>query len=307
MFFKKRTYFVLCPIIYTILNGCAQNIETNITVAPEHFKIEIPYEVDKVGILLSTFWGSDKIKHKLYFDNNSPTWANDHVIQYNKSVSKSKNLSYKSTAADGTFIKGEVYTCDSISIGQVTFGNFNFYKISNEPYAEKYAMGEGALGENLLSKGVWKIDFKNKVITFASSMDSIGEMQNVQVLPCKFNDKSIEIEVEFPNKGTKVFQLDLGFNGVMIMPLEEFRSIENGNKAVDTESLRFSTPSSFEDVANMTVLDSIKISRNYYLERLSTNKLVKERLIGRYFFEHFEFLILDYINRSVYISKNTFY
>jgi hypothetical protein len=307
MFFIKRIYFELCLIIYVICIGCAQNIQKNITVVPEHFKIRIPYEVDKVGIILSTFWGSDKIKHKLYFDNNSPTWANDRVIQNNRSVLKAKNLSYKSTAADGTFIKGEVYTCDSISIGQVTLKNFDLYKISNEPYAGKYAMGEGALGENLLSEGVWKIDFKNKMITFASSIDSIGEMQNAQLLPCKFNDKAIEIEVTFLHRTTKIFQLDLGFNGAMIIPLDEFKSIENGNKAVDTESLRFSTPSSFEDVENMTVLDSIKINRNYYLESLSANKLVKERLIGRLFFEHFEFLILDYLNKSVYISKNAFY
>ncbi len=38
----------------------------------------------------------------------------------------------------------------------------------------------------------------------------------------------------------------------------------------------------------------------------STNKLVKEPLIGRFFFEQFEFLILDYLNKAVYISKNSF-
>ena len=283
MFFIKRYYFVSFLFIFSVFNGNTQNIGTNITVVPGHFKIKIPYEVDKVGIILNTFWGSGKIKHKLYFDNNSPTWANDHVIQNNKSVSKSKNISYKSTVADGTFIKGEVYICDSISIGEVTFKNFGFYKISNEPYAGKYEAGEGALGENLLSTGIWKIDFKNKMITFASSLDSIGEMQNALLLPSKFTDKAIKIEVSFLHRTTKIFQLDLGFNGMMIMPLDEFNSLELGNKLIFTDFLRFSTPSSFEDIENTTALDTIKINRKDYWTSLSTNKMAKEPLIGRGF------------------------
>ena len=303
--FIKRAYFVLCLFIFSIFGGCEHNIETNITVVPKNFKIQVPYKVDNVGIILNTFWGPDKINHKLYLDNNSPTWANNNIIRENKSVSNSKNFAYESKVADGTFIHDEVYICDSISLGQVTFKNFDFYKISNEPYAGKNEVGDGALGENLISKGIWKIDFKNKIITFASSLDSLGEMQNAKLLPCKFIDKAIEMEVTLRGKNIKIFQLDLGFNGMMMMPLEEFMPIEMGNKLMFFDSLRFSTPSSFEDLENTHALDTISIDRNYYLATLTTNKLVKETLIGRRFFERFEFLILDYLNKSVYVSKNT--
>ncbi len=305
--FAKQLCFVVSLFTYSVFDGCAQNIGTNITVAPKHFKIQIPYEVDNVGIILNTFWGSDKINHKLYLDNDSPTWTNNNVIQNNKSVSKSKDFSYRTSVADGTFIHGDVYVCDSISLGQVTFKNFGFYKISGETHAGKNEKVEGALGENLLSEGIWKIDFKNKSITFASSIDSLGEMTDAQLFPCKFTDKAIEVEVTLRDKNTKKFELDLGFNGMMIMPLKEFTLIEIGNKRIYTDSRRFSTPSSFEVVENTHAFDTIKINRNYFLTTITTNKLIKETLIGRLFFERFEFLILDYLNKSVYVSKKTFY
>jgi hypothetical protein len=292
---------------YSVFDGCAQNVGTNITVAPEHFKIQFRYEVDNTGIILNTSWGADKTTHKLYLDNDSPTWTNNNVIQNNKSVSKSKDFSYRTTVADGTFVHDDVYICDSISLGLVTFKNFGFYKISGETHAGKNEKIEGVLGENLLSKGIWKINFRSKIITFTSSIDSLGEMTNARLLPCKFTSKAIEVAVTLRNKTTRKFQLDLGFNGMMILPLREFTQIEIGNKGIYTDSSRFSSPSSFEVVENTHAFDTIKINRNYFLTTITTNKFIKETLIGRLFFERFEFLILDYINKSVYVSKNAFY
>jgi hypothetical protein len=306
IFFTRGVGFLQCACIYLIFTGCNQNAEINITVTPKHFKIEIPYETDRAGIILNTFWGADRIRHKLYLDNNSPTWANDRVIQNNRSVSKSKNISYRSTVADGSFIKGDVYICDSLSLGQVTFNHFAFYKISGKSYAGKTELGEGVIGDNLLSIGIWKIDFRNKKITFASSLDSIGELQNVQILPSTFTNNTIEVELQFPHKKAQTFELDLGFNGMLIMPLEEFVSFEAGKK-IYADSFRFATPSGFELVENRQIWDTVKIGQKLYFPRLDANKSVKEKLIGLHFFEQFEFLILDYVNKSVYISKKSFY
>jgi hypothetical protein len=304
---SKQLCFVVGFFICSFQNCCAQNIGTNITVTPKHFKIQIPYEVDNVGIVLNTSWGSDKINHKLYLDNDSPTWASNNVIQNNKSVSKSRVFSYRTTVADGTFIHDDVYVCDSISLGKVALKNFGFYKISGETHPGKNEKVEGTFGENLLSVGVWKIDFKNRLITFASSIDSLGEMSYAQSFPCKFTDKSIEVEINLRNISTKKFDLDLGFNGMMILPLKEFTQIEIGNKRIYTDSLRFSTPSSSEIVENIYALDTIKINQSFFLTTLITNKLIKERLIGRLFFERFEFIILDYPDKLVFVSKNMQY
>lgn len=305
--FKKGIGFLLWVFTYLIFSGCTRNTVTKITIVPKHFKIQLPYETDRVGIILNTFWGRNKIRHKLYLDNNSPTWTNDQVIQNNQSVSKSKNISYRTTVADGSFINGDVYICDSISLGQVTFNHFAFYKIAGKPQAGIYEQGEGVMGDNLLSLGIWKIDFKNKIITFASSLDSIGEIQDAQLLPSKFIDNTIEMELKFQHKKAQSFQLDLGFNGMLMMPLDEFIPFEVGNKPIYADSLRFSTPSGFKLIENRNAIDTIRINQKLYWVILDANKSVREKLVGLRFFERFEFLILDYVNRTVYISKKSFY
>jgi hypothetical protein len=80
-------------------------MESDITVTPKHFKIEMPYVADRAGIILNTAWGADKVNHKLYLDNNSPTWVSDRVVQNNSSVSRSKNTSYRTTVANGSLIR----------------------------------------------------------------------------------------------------------------------------------------------------------------------------------------------------------
>jgi hypothetical protein len=73
------------------------------------------------------------------------------------------------------------------------------------------------------------------------------------------------------------------------------------------DSFRFSTPSGFELVENRNVLDTVKIGQKYCWTILNANNSVKEKLMGFCFFERFDFLILDYLNKKVYISKNSLY
>jgi hypothetical protein len=188
----------------------------------------------------------------------------------------------------------------------VTFSHLDFYKISGKSYAGKGERGDGAIGENIMSKGIWKIDFKNQKIIFASGIDSIGKLNDAQLLPSKFSEHTIEIELLFPNRKTQVFQLDLGFNGTLIMPLEEFGTFEAGKK-IFRDSFRLSTPSDFELVENMTVEDTVLVNQKLYWVFLNANKSVKYKLVGLGFFQRFEFLILDYLHNEVYISKKALY
>jgi hypothetical protein len=122
MIFDHKTLAIIL-FLFCTLTACGQNNRAITTVTPKHFKVELPYQVDNTGIILDSYWGADKIRHKLYFDNNAPVWANSNLIRDNKSLRRSKKLLYKTSLADGTRIRGDVYTCDSISLGQVTFRN----------------------------------------------------------------------------------------------------------------------------------------------------------------------------------------
>jgi len=300
---SAKTIFTTLMIVSTCC-GCIQHIPPRVTVNPKHFSIQIPFQTDSKGIVIATYWGADKTEHKLYLDNHSPTWASSNIIRGNRSISKSKDFLYSTTTADGKVIAGEVYVCDNISIGQVNFINVPFYNISNETNTGKT---DGAIGENIMSEGIWKIDFKNHVINFASSIDSIKGLQEAGQLPAVFTSNAIEIEVSFRNKIMEKFELDLGYNGSAILPVAEFEPIVAGNKKVYTAAKRFSTPAGAVTIDNTIAVDSIRIGHQPFIIAISTNKLVKEKLLGRNFFDQFEFIVIDYPGKAVYLSKKQLY
>jgi hypothetical protein len=276
--FKRYFYFYFL----FLLLSCSSQIKDAVTVIPKVFKINFPYEIRQGGIIISTDWGRDRIKRNLLFDNNSPTWLNQiNILNYN-SISKSKIFSFNTSASDGNKILGDVYRCDSICIGPITFANVHFYTIKNKNLSKKEI--EGAIGEDLISKGVWKINFKDKNLTFASTIDSI-QMEHALKIASKFTTEGIKIPVTFRNHESRDMLLDLGFNLFILLPSSEFAKIEKNNTRSYTDTLQFSTPAHTQIVKSLHAFDSIQIGNTYYKSIVTTNEVVTESLLGYMFFQ----------------------
>jgi hypothetical protein len=290
-----RVWFTL-GMMLQIMCGSCQNTGSDINVKPSNFKLIIPFQLHNQSIIIDTYWGADKIKNELLWDNNSPTWVNEKVIRNNKSISKSKNFFYSTTTADGTSIRGRVYSCDSISLGQVTFVNVPFYKISDQL--------TGVFGDNLISKGVWEINFRESKMIFASSPDSLEDfIKQAQLFPSNFTEDGIKILISFRNNTTEDVDLDFGFNGEILLPMPDFLQIAKGNDNITKRTLQLSTPGNKNSLESTLALDTIQIQKDTFIAIISTNKLATEKLIGCGFFEQFEFVILDYKNKLFYVSK----
>lgn len=96
--------------------------------------------------------------------------------------------------------------------------------------------------------------------------------------------------------------IDLGYNGDMLMPLSEFNTISSSNKIL-INLRRFATPSSEHIVNHLSILDTVHIDHNWFSAIVSANETVKERLIGLAFFNRFNYVIFDFINKHIYIPK----
>lgn len=291
-----KIYLLLAIILLQNIYGCSQNAGTDINVMPKNFKIIIPFEINKRGIIINTYWGAGKIKNELLWDNNSPTWANEEVISNNKSISISKKYFYATTTANGTSIHGNIYNCDSISLDQVTFMNVPFYKIADKM--------KGVFGENLISKGVWEINFKKQEMIFTSSIDSLPDFNKAELFPSSFTNDVITIPVSFRNNITENVELDFGFNDGIVLPNSDFLKISKGCDRIYKRELQLSTPGNKSLVETTNALDTIQIQGNMFETVITTDKLSQEKLIGRGFFETFEFVIFDYKNKLFYVSKN---
>jgi hypothetical protein len=282
-------------VLLQTICGCAQNTGSPVRVKPHIFITKIPLKINDRGIMINTWWGTNKTPVELLWDNNSPTWVNEKVISNVKDITKSKKFLYSTTTADGSYIRGNIYTCDSIGIGGITFTNVSFYKIP-DPLS-------GAIGNNIISNGVWEINFKNKEILFASCVDSLTDKQWAEAFASTFSREGIKIPVSFRNNITEEMDLDFGFNYDILLPNSDFDKITRGNNKAYKDSLGFSTPGSHHAVEVRHALDSIGIQKNYFFTNIATNKLARERLIGLPFFEHFDFVIFDYKNKLFYVSK----
>ncbi len=161
---------------------------------------------------------------------------------------------------------------------------------------------DGVFGSELMSKGIWKIDFKQNELTFTSDIDSLQEMGQTEIFPSIFSAESIKVDVKFGNNIVKNMAIDLGFNGDLIMPFKEFNKLGTRNRAF-TDSARFSTPGSDKIVNRLIVFDTVNINHNWFFVIISSNETAKERLIGLQFFRRFDFVIFDFINKRIYVPK----
>jgi len=288
-----RVFFSL--LLLSGLSGCAQHPGAATTALPIRFKLTMPLHITPQGIIVTTYWGRSGLHRELLWDNDSPTWINDIALLDAGSVMKNLPAFYSTTTADGTRIKGEVYTCDTVGLGRVIFANVPFYKISGSM--------QGAFGENLISKGVWEINFNKNILTFASSIDSIGDIEGASLLPSNFSDNTIWISFGFKGGRTKPLQLDLGFNGGMLLPSKDFKQLTRGQAHTNKQMQSFSTPGSTNELETTSFLDTVFIQKVPYTAVISTNKRAAERLIGLEFFQQFAYVILDYKSRRVYVSK----
>lgn len=214
---------------------------------------------------------------------------------------------YRTTTAEGASINGDVYMCNKISLGNVAFFNIPFYNIAQQKTRQWNDKIVGVFGEELINKGIWEIDFKNESITFTSSIDSLKELSEAKVLPSRFNEGVIELDVLFQKNIRKALEIDMGYNGWILIPLKLFGIVSAGNKRRHADTLLFSTPGGSENVLNLSILDSIKIGKKFFPVSIASNQRNNEMLIGAGFFRQFEFVIFDYINGAVYVSNKKFY
>ncbi len=280
--------------------SCNHNLARGISVYPNHFKIETPFISDSRGIIINTYWGSDRQHYVLCLDNHSPSWIKSSVIQFNKFFIKSNEINFKTSTADGTPVKGNVGICDSIYFENIVFRNIPFYIMPENSKDTKN--DDGVFGIDAMEKGIWKIDFRKDELTFTSDPDSLDDIKQSEVFPATFNAQAIKVKVRFGNNILKTLAIDLGYNGDILMPYNDFKNISS-QKQIFTGEGKFSTPASQNIINNLSVYDTVRINHNWFFAGISSNEKVTESVIGLTFFKRFGYVIFDFINKRIYIPK----
>jgi hypothetical protein len=174
--------------------ACNRNPYSFIKIHPDAFKITFPFLIGTPGILINTEWGENKKHHVLFLDNFSPSWIKGSIVQSDRHLLINTEYNFNTSTASGGEIKGKVGLCNFLSFGSVIFEKAPFYIMETDTNDQTY---DGVFGSELMSRGIWKIDFKNNLLTFTSSIDSLPESTGCEPIIASVQDNQVMINVQF--------------------------------------------------------------------------------------------------------------
>jgi len=305
----KKSLIVIMTIVLSSCN--LSKITTQIThekVEPIAFKTSVPIQIGK-QIQIATYWGVKRNKKILIFDTGASFTTADSSTTSDKELSKLIGKApFGAKTPDGKKIDKVFYSTEILSIGDVSFKQVAFMETSlsnfGDAFNDNIEKPVGLFGGDLLSKGVWKINFKDSILTFASSVDSIGNLNEAIEIPIhKGLNGSIYLNAIVKNSITQRLTIDFGFGGMILLPKDLFEKIDIKNEAVSKDTLSTTLASKSKIIKKTLECENVMINNKKYTSQIITFSNVNMSLIGLKFFKQFDFVVLDYPKGKLYLSK----
>ena len=304
----KRSLVIMTIILSSCTLSKIATIVSNEKVDSISFKTSIPIQIGK-QIYIDTYWGLNKKKKILIFDTGTSFTTADSSTTSDKELSKLIGKApFGAKTPDGKKIDKVFYSTEILSIGDVSFKQMAFMEtfLSNfsDAFSDNIEKPVGLLGGDLLSKGVWKINFKDSTLTFASSVDSIGNLNEATEIPIYTRlNGSIYLNAIVKNSITQKLTIDFGFGGAILIPKDIFDEIDISHEAVLKDTL-ITTLASKSKISRRTLKgENVKINNINYSTQIITFDNSKMSLIGLNFFKQFDFVVIDYSEKKLYLSK----
>jgi hypothetical protein len=302
---RYYTFFtlILCFIFTACQTSKVLNAMGKETVSPTAFKMDIPFTFIENQLFIPVYFEKEKMKRVLKFDNHAPFSLRYGAIENNPAITKVGKLFIPKPTPDGKTIPNLYYTTDSVNFGNVQFNKVVLIGTSEQaPDApNKY---DGLFGKNLMEKGVWKIDFEQKILTFASTLEAIENVKDAQKLATKFTEvNKIILNTTFENITIPKVEVDLGYNGYLILTKKNFDKIDPDHKAIVKATEITSVAGTQKVTGYLLPEKSGKIGDKSFNMKVVSNDKMTNNYLGMAFFAQFKFVIFDYVNKAVYVSS----
>ncbi|SDH21950.1 aspartyl protease family protein [Chitinophaga filiformis] len=277
-----------------------ESIRNNVSVKRSEIKTSIPFELVDGNIIINTYWGKEGQPVKLKLDNGANTVVDSLTKITLKDIRETNTPDKARHTPNGQTIMSHYLVTDNVRVGDLNFKNVPFLPVPHQEGPE-----QGLMGINMLKKGIWKIDFEHKQISFATTIDSIEGVKDAKPFPAKFNrDGDIKVEIEIDHSQKELVSVDLGYNGDLVLPPASFTPVIK-DKYVYKATGTSSTIAGVVDTRFYLYEHAVfSFNGDTYLDyEVSTSDIVKDKLLGAGFFSDFKFVIFDFVNRNMYVSK----
>jgi len=302
---KKTTFIIIAILI--LFPSCVTwktlNKMGNEVVDKNEFYTAFPFTLyNNESIHINTYWGSNNELKVLKLDNHAPTAIDEHLIGNIQQVQFIGNSILKKRTPDGKGIPNKIYYYDE----GIRLGDITFHKVVLNAVPDRTTRNDmGLLGGNLMEKGIWKIDFEKREILFTSSLDSIADLKNAEIIESKFTfTNSIKFKVQLDQKMRHIFEFDLGYNGALILPKKDFDRF-HFEDSIKSSLGKMGTAVGAQEAHYFFVENQMfEIGDKSFTSNIMANDLNKKlSFIGLGFWKEFKFIIIDYNNKKFYVSK----
>lgn len=199
-------------------------------------------------------------------------------------------------------INQRVFNTDRVLIDSIVIGHTKIHFEEDEPFLKLVHSEDSCLiGGSVLGRFAWKIDNLRKRIYFSSSSACLGIPEPSVCLPMKIVNHEAFIELLINNEHVWAM-LDSGAEGFFLnLSKESYQAIAHGaEKSVSFTDLQVAGDSLIKKKIEYLITDVSAGSMLFENEILQQN--FPSNLLGMDFFSRFEYIILDYPNKQLFLG-----
>ncbi|WP_395075199.1 aspartyl protease family protein [Flavobacterium sp.] len=289
---QRKITLIFVMLQLTLINCLAQNgkqISKNGYVKQKDYFVEIPFNYINKHIFIEVII-SDK-KNNFLFDTGYEISAIDKDIskEINYTLKKEIELSGSSVSTQ----KVGLIELPNISISNVSFEktygmlqDLSFIKRNYETIKIS-----GIIGNNLMRKSKWQIDYLKKVIHITNKTDNFAGLQNAKKIELNNKDWGLGyVNIELNNQ-THKFIFDLGSSGEFTANLSFVKFLKEKDTLIQQDKQTFR-------------VGKIKIGEIEINNKSITLEKYVSSLLGNAFFENY-LLTIDWEKNILFLNQNT--
>ncbi|WP_162555783.1 aspartyl protease family protein [Reichenbachiella versicolor] len=271
-------------------------------VKQEDFLTEIPFYYQNNTIIIEV--QIDGRNYNFIFDTGNDLTSIDDGLMSEISV-KSNNHSQKVSDAQKNKLVTEFVSIESLSIAGVEFTNIGAQVFDHSPFEQVWGCGQsvsGIIGNNLMRKAKWQIDYKNRVLRVSDKIDAFDIQDAVVFETNSGKHGGARIEVALNDVKAK-YKFDTGSSGFISSDLKTFDKLKTNTQIQSTQATVSSFTASGKNlkVKNYAYIEDIEVNNIQVHNQVIAFSENHAKLLGNKFFDNY-LVTLDWTNELFYLK-----
>lgn len=270
----------------------------------EHFKTELPFKLINNHMFIEVEI-NDK-RYNFVFDTGAEVslLPPDLIAE----LGLKKESSIKVTGSNKSSKRINLYVLDKIKLNNTAFLNLLCAESDFNDFQNIFQCNipvHGFIGNNLMRNAAWKIDYKNKMITFWDNNKKVVQPENSSIIHLELRQSgNAKINITIDSIGQQ-FSFDTGFNGYIVSDFSFSKKIDlrkEVGKYAEGKSTTISLYNAKTKKQLVHKIPDMSIGGILLKEKIISFEENSSHLIGNKFWKNYT-LTIDWKNSLLYLEN----